>query len=143
MRSSGSHGETTLGCAGYSRERVPLSAAGEPLALRPACSRDKEHKQELLSLPALVPQTVHRYRGDKALPCWLRRAWLVKPLPVNGGKVISGGLHSISRFVCACFFFNPYMETWNIGNKNLDTSQRTFSCTREGRKKVAYEEEGK
>lgn len=28
---------------------------------------DKEHKQELLSLPAAVPQTVYRYCGHKAL----------------------------------------------------------------------------
>lgn len=142
MRSSSGHGETSLSCAGYSWEWVPLLAPSESLALRPACCRDKEHTQELLSLPALVPQTVYRYRGDKALLCWLQRARLLKSLSVNGGKVINGGLHSIGRFVCACFFFNPYMETQNIWNENLDTSQRSFSRgKRWHRNKRVYDQE--
>lgn len=114
MRYSSWHSETNLSSAGQSWKWVPLSAPRVSLAQRPACYKDKEHKQERLSLPALVPQTVYRYCGDRALLCWLWRVWLLKSLRVNGGKVINSGLHSISRFVWN--FFNPCMETFELKN---------------------------
>lgn len=108
------------------------STSSESLALRPACCRDKEHKQELLSLPALVPQTVYRYRGDKALLCWLQRAWLLKSLPVNGGKVINGGLHYIRRFVGACFFLIHIWKHRTFEMKILTRREEAFQGEKGG-----------
>lgn len=77
---------------------APLSAPSQSLAQRPVCSGDKERKQALLSLPALVPQTVYRYCGDEAL---LHSAWLESG--VIAGKVINAGPHSTNAFVRTFF----------------------------------------